>query len=251
MLRGGVEVDAAPSWRRRPVGVQHGVEVAHAHVVRDDRELVACRSAARRCFEVAHGPAQRRARVEALVGARGGRAAVAAWARAGRCGASGARCAATSTRIPSRLVAGLGEDLRQPDGPLRSSLARAAGLPALSRKTIASSRSGSTSPACALDQRPPAVDAAGGRHSPARALRVQHLAVPGGGAPRELGVAVGAVPERVGLARVDGDRAEGRRAVLAREGDAGERGGRDEREDHQRTGGCGGAPARSLGGSGA
>ena len=146
--------------------------------------------------------------------------------------------AATSTRIPSRLVAVPARIWVSPTAPSRSSLARALGLPALSRNTIASSRSGSTpSPAARLDPRPPALDAAGRGEHPARALRVEHVAVPGGGALDELLLAVGFVGERVGLARVDRDRAEAGRAVLAGQGKAGQRRPGDEHEhEHEQAG---------------
>ncbi len=215
------------------VGVERALEVADAHVVGDDRQVLAA-EAVERGAQVAPGAGERlgagRSARRRLAAGHAGAASAAprrAAPRAG-CASSAARwrprrraCRAGSEAVSARICV-------SPTAPSRSSLAVTSGLPALSRKTMPSSRSGSTPASAAADSigsRQRATRRAGREHA-LGALLVEHVAVTRGG-PRDQLVLARARPcERVGRAGLQTARGEGRALVRA----AGEQ--RAERDRH-------------------
>ena len=232
--RRGVEVELRRTTARAlAVGAQHALEVADAHVVGDEREVLAAEAGPRPASGSARcrpAPARdrsagRRARGRAAAArprrSRPRRSARAEAARVAR------GCAATSTLHPEQVLAGLGEDLREPDRALGPARRRASARPALSRNTSASSVSASTpasSAARSTSGRQRAVRSRARRRAAGRE-RVQHVAVAGRGAAHELLRALGVLGERVGqrldvLVRLAGRRRDhrhvGRQVVVGR-----------------------------------
>ena len=94
--RRGVEVQLGVRARTAAVGLDHALEVAHAHVVGDEREVLAAEALLGQ-REVARRPGERLGRVEALVDPRAG----APHARASRGAPAGACSARCARRRPS------------------------------------------------------------------------------------------------------------------------------------------------------
>ena len=141
VARRRVEVDPRPAGLVVAVGGEDVLEVAHAHVVRDDREVLAPGAPAPASGSAPRppGPCPGRSVVDLAPLAQQpcGRPAPLHPPREPLAGGH-------VDLHAEQARGGAGQDLVSPTAPSRSSLARAAGLPALSRNTIASSRSGSS-----------------------------------------------------------------------------------------------------------
>ena len=203
------------------VAAQRRLEVADAHVVGGDGEVVAAVEAARARSRGSAGPLERLGRVEALVDRR--RRACRRAAVRGGTPRSRRRVrrvlAATSTSQPQQAAARLGQDLRQADRAPKVVRGPGVGAPGgleqderLERRRVDVVAGGH-----AVDERPPAGGAPGGRGRAARALRVEDVAQPGGGARRERRPAGRRVRERLqaGGAQLPRDGRRGRRVAAA------------------------------------
>jgi hypothetical protein len=211
-------------------------------VVAGEREVVAAEALARD-REVAAGGGQRPARVEALVDPPPLCPQPVRRARAirplGASDAPGQPAAGGQVHLqPEQVLRGLGEDLREAAGPLgivaRDHLGTAGALHEDERLEQVRVELGR--PRRGLDLRAPAGRSPRGGGRAARALRVEHVAEPGGGTALELGAPVGVVGQRVRL--LAGRAAAGDHAALvAARGDHGDgdgdRGGGEQREGDQ------------------
>ena len=235
-LRRRVEVDAGVGRLVLPEGGEHALQVADAHVVGDEREVVAAQLLLRD-REVARGAGQRLGRVVALVD----RAALALQLLHARRAALLDRAADLAREAPAlrdvdlhaeQVLAGLGEDLRQPDGALGVAGHRVLAAGALEEHERLEHVGGDAGLARrVLDLRAPARDALRRRGRAARRAGVEDVARAGGGAPDELVLVVGVVGERVGDRRAaallagrrrddrDARRRARRRAAPSRSGD--------------------------------
>ena len=227
LVGGGVEEELRVARVVVPVGAEHLLEVADAHVVRDHREVLAAELVLGE-LQVATRGRERLPRVEALVhpaplcpDAIG----LARPARGREPPGEPLACAHVDLHV-EQVRARLGEDLREPDGSLEvvaRAGVRAAG--ALQQHHALDQIGIDAGVVCGLLD----VVAEGGHAArrgehAARALRVHHVAVPGRGAPLEL-VLASAARTRTGRPRSRaGCSSAGRRrgAAGSRRGGAGE-----------------------------
>ena len=198
--RRGVEEELGVGDLVRPIGLERALQVADAHVVALDRQVVAAEVALGE-LQVARRRLQRLARVEALVDTpplglqpRD--------PRRRRRPPDPARDPLRRSDVdlqPQQVGRGLGEDLRQPDGRPQVVGGRDV-RPATAlqeddrlqrvRILVGAGRD-------VLDRRPQPLHALRGRQHAARALGVEHVAEARGGASLEVGAAAGVVGERV------------------------------------------------------
>ena len=186
---------------------QHALEVADAHVVGDEREVLAAEALAGE-RQVARRAGQRLRPVEALVDLRAGapqldRALIVAAPLGAREPPRDPLARGQVDLHAEQVLRGLGQDLRQPGRRLqaaRGAGVRAAGAleedEALERVGVDLGLGGR-----ALDLRAPACGPLRAGDRTARRERVERMAVAGGGAPLELRGTVGGPRERVGQRR--------------------------------------------------
>jgi hypothetical protein len=217
-------------------GGQHGLQVAHAHVVGGHRQVVAPQPLA--CEdEVARGRVERLGRVEALVdhaAARLARADAPAARDAARQPLAGAHVDAHAEQVAT----GLGEDLGQPDGALEVGGGLGVGAPGALEQDDRLERVSvdAVAPGDAVDQRAPGGCPLGRDGRAAGALGVEDVAEPGGGAALVPLPSVGVVVQDPQRGVRDGGAGEGAgrgRAVAA----AAQHDGDDDRGERER-GGC-------------
>ena len=241
-----VEVDLRVGRPLGAVRAQHVLEVADAHVVGDERQVVAAQLLARD-RQVAGAAGQRLDRVEALVDRAPLRAAApapSAAARAGTPGRSGGSAARCARRRPASR-AGCRRSRRGSASAPRRPRCRPPSRPRAPRsRGTRAPRAGPARAGAArrrLDLRAPARDALGGRRRAAGRARVEHVARAGRRALDERLLVVGVVGERIGHGRAAGLAAGGRRHELHARGGpvaaqrrAGERG--DDQPERPRAG---------------
>ena len=238
--RAGVEVDAGVRRLGLAEGAQHVLQVADAHVVRDEGE-VGPAELAPRDPQVARGRLERPGRVEPLVDGAAQRAQ-ALDAQAAPLASRDLACEpcarADVDPHPEEVLPRLGQDLGQAGRALRVPRHRVGPPRALEEHEpleqvgVHAGLAGGL-----LDGLPVARDPRRGRRRALGRARVEDVARAGGGAAHELVLLRGVVGERVGerrALRVTGDERLARRGAVPAQGDARHQGHQDEgaREQH-------------------